>query len=589
MTLAIPGGIYAPLSGTSFAAPMVSAIAALLKSRVPTATESQIKTAILNSGDLDPSLEGKTITGRRVNAYKAITYLIGNQPATGAVTTLNSTEIDGWAYDPNLGSKPASVEISVDGVNYPAVSADDADTAAPALAGDGDHGFSFDMPTLDYGKHAIKVFVIDEPSGDPKQIGSGTVIINQPPTGALESVAGNVLTGWAQDPDTPTQSIKVKILVDGKAWKTVTAGVERDDLTSTLGSPDHGYSVNLTGFKAGIHRVDVYAIDSLTGALTLIGTSEFSTNLPAEGDLETFTAASLIGWAFDPNAGTTAIRVQYQIDDFAPVTVTANGSRPDLIATLGSKNHGFDIALPQLTAGDHTVTISAIDPNTRELIQLGSQTFAVTDPVGDLLPTGTVQTLTNTSVAGTVSDADSTGPIEVRVDVDGKAGKPFLSTATDLDATTYAFSYTLPKLSAGPHRIDVYALDGTSLVPVLIASSLVNDTPATGAVESLSTTTATGWAYDPSAANGQALIRIDIDGLSGALVTASVSRPDLLGTVGAKNIGFKITLPQLAPGDHTVSVILIDPVTLVETVLAATTITTTRTFTPPSPGPDPPG
>ncbi len=114
-----------------------------------------------------------------MNDYKALTYLIGNQPATGAVTTLNSTEIDGWAYDPNLGSKPASVEISVDGVNYPAVSADDADTAAPHWPVMAITVSPFDMPTLDYGKHAIKVFVIDEPSGDPKQIGSGTVIINQ--------------------------------------------------------------------------------------------------------------------------------------------------------------------------------------------------------------------------------------------------------------------------------------------------------------------------------------------------------------------------------------------------------------------------
>ncbi len=127
---------------------------------------------------------------------------------------------------------------------------------------------------------------------------------------------------------------------------------------------------------------------------------------------------------------------------------------------------------------------------------------------------------------------------------------------------------------------------------MLIASSLVNDTPATGAVESLSTTTATGWAYDPSAANGQALIRIDIDGLSGALVTASVSRPDLLGTVGANTIGFKITLPQLAPGDHTVSVILIDPVysRWKPCSQPATITTSAQNFhTAPSPGPDPPG
>ena len=71
-TVDIPGGLTLTLSGTSFAAPVVSGIAALLKSRFPSATMSQIKNAILSSGDTDPNLAGVTITGKRVNAFKAL-------------------------------------------------------------------------------------------------------------------------------------------------------------------------------------------------------------------------------------------------------------------------------------------------------------------------------------------------------------------------------------------------------------------------------------------------------------------------------------------------------------------------------------
>ena len=95
-------------------------------------------------------------------------------------------------------------------------------------------------------------------------------------------------------------------------------------------------------------QVDVYAIDTLTGALTtLIGTQTVDTNTPLPGaQIESVSATSLVGWAFDADAGAASIQVQYQIDDSLPVTVLAKVSRPDLTGELGSKNHGYSIAMP---------------------------------------------------------------------------------------------------------------------------------------------------------------------------------------------------------------------------------------------------
>jgi len=63
---------YASYSGTSMATPHVAGVAALVKAAYPDATAAQIKARILNTADIVPALEGKTVTGGRVNAFNAL-------------------------------------------------------------------------------------------------------------------------------------------------------------------------------------------------------------------------------------------------------------------------------------------------------------------------------------------------------------------------------------------------------------------------------------------------------------------------------------------------------------------------------------
>ena len=66
------GDEYDYKSGTSMAAPVVSGIAGLIWSYKPDLSHVQVKNAILGSVDILPSLDGKVLTGGRVNAYKAL-------------------------------------------------------------------------------------------------------------------------------------------------------------------------------------------------------------------------------------------------------------------------------------------------------------------------------------------------------------------------------------------------------------------------------------------------------------------------------------------------------------------------------------
>ena len=79
-----PAFPYALGSGTSFAAPHVAGAAALLLARNPNLSYAQLKDAILSSVDPLPAFTGKTVSGGRLNVYRALS-------AVPAATSANTT------------------------------------------------------------------------------------------------------------------------------------------------------------------------------------------------------------------------------------------------------------------------------------------------------------------------------------------------------------------------------------------------------------------------------------------------------------------------------------------------------------------
>ena len=111
---------YASFSGTSMAAPHVSGVAALVLAKTPGLTTAQVKSAILNNTDPIPSLAGKTVTGGRLNAARALgaalppDFAIGVNPVSrtvvqGAPTTFTVT------ISPQSGFS-SSVDLSLTGL-----------------------------------------------------------------------------------------------------------------------------------------------------------------------------------------------------------------------------------------------------------------------------------------------------------------------------------------------------------------------------------------------------------------------------------------------------------------------------------------
>jgi len=109
---------YQFLDGTSMATPVVSGIAALAGSFNSSLTAEQIKGTILGSVDVLPSLQGRILTGGRVNAYKALTSINSIIPPSNLSAQLQGTDIILAWTDNSTGESGFKIERKESGGQF---------------------------------------------------------------------------------------------------------------------------------------------------------------------------------------------------------------------------------------------------------------------------------------------------------------------------------------------------------------------------------------------------------------------------------------------------------------------------------------
>lgn len=109
----IPGGGYASFDGTSMASPHVAGVAALVKSAFPAESASQIRQRIISGVDPIASLQGRVVSGGRLNAYGALQGTTPPQQPTPVPTTVPYDPGDGSTPDPDSPEDSSSVIASL--------------------------------------------------------------------------------------------------------------------------------------------------------------------------------------------------------------------------------------------------------------------------------------------------------------------------------------------------------------------------------------------------------------------------------------------------------------------------------------------
>ena len=109
-------------SGTSFAAPHVTGIAALIAAYDPALTPAQIKTRIIETAEPIPALTGKVRAAGRANAYNALRNIPGSLPPLGftevvftkKIIYLKGAGLLGGAMGVEINGQPASGKVRYD-------------------------------------------------------------------------------------------------------------------------------------------------------------------------------------------------------------------------------------------------------------------------------------------------------------------------------------------------------------------------------------------------------------------------------------------------------------------------------------------
>ena len=210
-----PGNTYGTISGTSMATPHVSGAVSLLLAAAPTLTGLEAKAIIMQSVDVIPALQGRTVTGGRLNVYTMLAGLDDTPPdavsdlavqstgSTTAVLAWTATGDDGAvgtasSYDLRYSTSP------IDSTNFDSATPVPG-TPAPKAAGGAE---SFEVSGLDYNTQYYFALVVADEQDNRSGVSNspnGTTLGAPHLAYAPASFSADLLTGGT---DTQTLTIQ---------------------------------------------------------------------------------------------------------------------------------------------------------------------------------------------------------------------------------------------------------------------------------------------------------------------------------------------------------------------------------------------
>jgi hypothetical protein len=238
------------------------------------------------------------------------------------------------------------------------------------------------------------------------------------------------MSGWAFDPDAPTSPVEIHVYIGGVAGSAHAEGhnlgpadVRRPDVNRVypgIGA-DHGFDGEVTTARFGALPIHVYAVNvaGTPGGSRLLATRTITVDDPSpRGQLDTVDSPDaaqlrLRGWAVDPNAWTTGLRIRASVG--APLGAAGAEVHELGLATrvhpeaaqrypVAGDRHGFDATVTSNRTGTQTVHVYATNapgtPGTTTL--LGERRVAIAAPTQRFTPVAPQRILDSRPGAGRV-------------------------------------------------------------------------------------------------------------------------------------------------------------------------------------------
>jgi len=508
--------------------------------------------------NLTPGSHNVTVQALDPQTNVAVTLkqgvLVNNAPI-GNADIISSTRVAGWAFDKDIGSGPVTIRIDSNGQTVTTVQANIPRPDLTGAIGSPNHGFDV---SGNFG--VVDVYAQDN---------SGTWVLikstNKAPKGNVEVLTKTTASGWVFDPDNAAGPVTVVVKVDGQVAATTTANLERPDVASvTGGSTAHGFIANFL-LTPGTHKVEVFAEEGDTSSVkeVLLGTSGSVSNPPPTGSMDSATTQVVTGWAFDPDAGANPLTIQVFVDGTLNATGTANISRPDIVKVTGSPNHGYSIALNNVSVSPHRIQIFALDNPTGTAVKIADKV------IGNTAPIGNIDIANPTTIVGWALDPDDkSATLQIIPVLDGTAypAAPAGDNRPDLQSVfgsaNHGFTYAMPTHLFGQHKLQLVAVDSFDGTTTVVRTLTFTNNAPVGNIDFAGGNGVAGWTFDKDDPTKSIDILIKIDGTIVARATANVNRPDLASVTGGSTAhGFSVAFSNMTKGQHTIIVYAVDPAT----------------------------
>lgn len=448
-----PSNTYSTFSGTSMATPHVAGAAALVWAHNPTLNVAEVKDILMDSGDAISSLDGITISGRRLNVNNAIAEAGPPTPgfrltsATGPQTVnqgetatydIDVTSIAGFTGDVDLTTSAtpalnAAVSFSVNPAPVDSTTTMSVATTTDTATGDytitvtGVSGTVTKTTTV-----SLTVFA------------EGTVVISYPNTDVI-SIPDNDTTGISSTTNVPDNISIAAVDVTVNITHTWVG-----DLVITLTSPS-GTEVTLRDRSGGSadNINETYSVTDFNGES---GLGDWTLNVSDHAGAD---VGTLDSWTLDltgvvdgggpGNQAPTASFTSSTSDLIATFTDTSSDSDGSIVSWLwdfgdGNNSSSQNPSNTYASAGDYDVTLTVTDDDgaTDSVTQTVTVTAA---PSGIVLDVGQTRKRGNaykveilwSGATGTSVDVYRDGVFITNTRNDGVHRESFTSTNTSFE------------------------------------------------------------------------------------------------------------------------------------------------------------